>query len=57
MMETHGAVIKNNMRGGRPTGTRVKFACSALVAQGLQVWILGVDLHTTHQAALRQRPT
>ena len=28
----------------------VKFTCSALAAQALRVWILGRDLHTSHQA-------
>ena len=27
-----------------------EFVCSALAAQGLQVCILGMDLHTAHQA-------
>ena len=35
----------------------VKFMCSTLAAWGLPVWILGVDLHTTHQAMLWWHPT
>ena len=35
----------------------VKFACSALAAQGLWVLILGSDLHIAHQAMLWQHPT
>ena len=31
--------------------------CSALAAQGLQVWIPGVDLHAAHQAMLWWCPT
>ena len=31
-----------------PSGVVVNFTHSALVAQSSQVWILGVDLHTTH---------
>ena len=38
-------------RGG-PGGQVVKFVRSASAAQGSPVWILGVDLHTTHQATL-----
>lgn len=30
------------------------FTSSASVAPGLQVWILGIDLHTTRQAVLWQ---
>ena len=43
--------IKINMRGW-PGGVVVKFVCSALAAQGLQVWIPGMDLHTSYQAML-----
>ena len=32
-------------------------AGSASVAQGLQVWILGADLHIAHQAMLWWQPT
>ena len=35
---------------GLPYGIVVKFTCSTSVAQGLQVWIPGVDLHTAQQA-------
>ena len=34
----------------------VNFACSALAAQGSQVWIPGADLHTTYQAMLWRCP-
>ena len=44
--------IENSGIRGLPSGTVVKFACSALVAQGLLVWILGTDLQTAHQAML-----
>ena len=37
---------------GRPGGTVVEFACSASVAQGSLVQILGVDLCTAWQAML-----
>ena len=39
---------------GWPCGVVVKFACSALVAWGSQVWIPGADLRTTYQAMLWQ---
>ena len=35
----------------------VEFPCSDSAAQGLKVWIPGVDLHTAHQAMLWWRPT
>ena len=38
--------------GGWPGSIVVGFACSALAASGLQVRILGMDLHTAHQAVL-----
>lgn len=34
----------------------VKFAHSASVARGSQVWILGADLHTAHQVKLWWHP-
>ena len=34
----------------------VEFLCSALAVQGSLVQILGVDLHTTHQAMLWRHP-
>ena len=37
-------------------GIVVGFPCSASAAQGSQVQIPGVDLHTVHQATLRQGP-
>ena len=40
-----------------PSNIVVKFACSALVAWGLQVQMVGMDLHTPHQAMLWQHPT
>ena len=43
--------------GGKPCGRVVKFARSALPAQGLQVQILGADLHPACQAMLWQHPT
>ena len=43
--------------GNQPSGIVIKFAHSALVAQGSWVQILGVELHTTHQAMLWQHPT
>ena len=30
--------------GGQPSGVVVKFACCTLAAQGLWIWIVGVDL-------------
>ena len=43
--------------GGQPGGVGVKSTSSTLVAQGSRVWILGVDLHTTHQAMVWWHPT
>ena len=48
--------IKKNNRG-QPGGVVVKFTLSASAAWGSLVWILGADLHTTHQAKLWQHPT
>ena len=45
-----------NKKEGWPSGIVVKFTYSVLVAQGLQVWILGTDLCTAHQAMLRWHP-
>ena len=42
---------------GEPGGVVVKIVPSASVAQGLWVWIPGMELHTTHQAMLWQHPT
>ena len=42
---------------GWPGGIVVKFLCSTLAVWGSQVWILGTDLHTAHQAMLWQDPT
>lgn len=44
-------------KSGWPSGVVVKFACSTLVAQGLQIWIPSMDLHTAHQAMLWRHPT
>ena len=41
----------------RGLGAGVKFVCSASVAQGSLVRILGVDLYTAHQAMLWWCPT
>ena len=41
---------------GWPSGVVIKFTCSTLVAQGSQVQIRGVDLHTAHQAMLCSIP-
>ena len=43
------SAFKSPFRGW-PGGVVVKFPCSALVAQGLPVRILGVDLRIAHQA-------
>ena len=43
--------------GGLPGDIVVGFAHSTSVAQGLQVRILGTDLHTAHQAMLWWCPT
>ena len=42
---------------GWPCGQVVKFACSALVAQGLASLNPGRGHGAAHQAMLRQRPT
>ena len=42
---------------GRPGGVVVKFMCCSSVAQGLQIWISGADLCTTHQATQWWQPT
>ena len=47
--------LSKNIFRGRPAGTAVKFACSALAARGSQVRILGVDLGTACQAMLWQQ--
>ena len=46
--------VKKIMKWGQPSGRAVKFAGSALVAQGSPVQIQGMDLHTAHQAMLWQ---
>lgn len=45
--------LKTNSRCW-PSGIVIKVACSAPVAQGLQILILDMDLHTPHQAVLWQ---
>ena len=42
--------------GGWPGGVMVKFARFIAAAHGSQVPILGMDLHTTHQAMLWRDP-
>ena len=49
--------IKNFYYWGQPSVIVVKFMCSASTARGFQVWILGMDLHTAHQATLWWHPT
>ena len=51
--------IKNKIRRfrGQPGGIVVEFTRCTLVAWGLWVWILGVNLHTAHQAMLWRHPT
>ena len=46
--------FKTYLFRGWPSGIVVKFVCSASAAQGSRVQILGMDLHTTHQAMLWQ---
>ena len=41
---------------GQPHGVVLKFTHSSSVAWGLQVQILGTDLHTAHQAMLWRHP-
>ena len=50
-------VFKKSCHSGWPSGIVVKFSHSPLAAWGLQVQILGVDLHTAHQAMLWWHPT
>ena len=47
--------FKNNLRG-QPGGLVVEVTPSASTAWGSQVQMLGMDLHTTHQAMLWQHP-
>ena len=47
-------LLKKESSRGWPGGVVVKFTRSALVARGSPVPILGTDLHTAHQAMLRQ---
>ena len=49
--------VQKRKFSGQALGMLVKFARSASVAQGWCVWILGADLHTSHQAMLWQHPT
>ena len=41
-----------NTLADQPGGVVVKFRHSTSAAQGLPVWIPGIDLHTAHQATL-----
>ena len=50
-------MLLKNYTWGLPSGVVVKFTLSALAAQGLWVQLLGMDLHTTHQATLWWHPT
>ena len=43
---------QNLFPGGQPSGIVVMFTRSASAAWGLQVWILGMDIYTTHPAML-----
>ena len=43
--------------GGWPSGTAVKFVCSALAAQGLLVQILGTDLALLIKPCCGRHPT
>ena len=40
---------KSRFSQGQPSGIVVKFMHSTSVAWGSQVWILGMDLHTTYK--------
>ena len=48
---------KAGRRGSQPGGIVVRFVHSALAAQGLQVQIPDMNIHTTHQAMLWWCPT
>ena len=48
--------LKKFIRGW-PGGIVVRFACSASVARGSPVQFPDADLHTAHQAMLRQHST
>ena len=57
-------LVQGDTRGHKQEANRVwlvgivvKFICSASAAQGLRVWILGVDLCTAYQAVLWQHST
>ena len=45
-LKQNNLYLKKQESGGRPGGVVIKFACSALAAQGLWVQIPEVDLHT-----------
>ena len=47
----------NPKERGLAHGRAVKSAHSTPAIQGLPIWILGVDLHTAHQAKLLWHPT
>ena len=50
-----GLRMRDNRR--QLSGQVLKFVHSVSAAQSSLVWILSVDLHTTHQAMLWQHPT
>ena len=56
-VQTNSLFFKQRGVWGWPGSIVVTFTCSALVAQGLWLWIPGADLHTTHQAMLWQHPS
>ena len=45
------------MTGGWPRGLVVEFVHSTSTARGSRVWIMGMDLHTAHEAMLWRRPS
>ena len=55
--KTSFTYILKDAHKGPACGPVVKFVRSALVAQGLLVWILGINLHIAHQATLPRHPT
>ena len=48
--------IKGELGWGWLSGVVVGFTQSASVAWGLWVWVLGAELHTTHQTMLWWHP-
>ena len=53
----HKKVSKDYLFRGRPGGTEVKFTCSASVAQGLPVQILGADMASLVKPCCGRCPT